>query len=906
MYAAPRRPRRARSTRRTRSGRPPITGVRRRPLLLPAGARRAARARRRGDRRSALVTAGSRAIVEPQIERLGPRRTCCRSACSATTSPPRSPIPAPLLRALRELGAAGDRRADVPTWATRRTTCGWRSRPASARSASCLAVQRPRRQLRDAGAAEVVDRSRRGPTVPRRPRDRRCRARPPPTGLTGACTPSSSPTAIRRDLAALDATWPGWRDGIELDRRRRRRRATARDARAARIDLVVGDGDSLGDDGLAELAAAGIRVERSPADKDESDTELAVLACLARGATSITIVGGLRRPRSTTTLANIWLLALPALEDRPMPSCSTAGRASDSFARPGRDGAARRRSAPGPRRRPRDAAAARRATSKGITTEGLRYPLRDEPLRLGPARGLSNVRVTVDGRRHRPPRTAPGRGIAYVWRHDESDDARRNPARAIPTVGDAGPGRRPARRDRHGPPPRRPARPLDDPLLLSRGRHVGLHHGGVPVPRPPRGHRRERRRRVGREPGRRRQSTSASRRSTACRSRSCPTRTTTVIDAVRRVGRQGQLRQEVHGPHPLVVPDRPRRPDREGLAEGQGRRPRGQGLEALTEAQSKRAGPDGAARPAMTDGARRGAPRVAARAVHGHRRAPRRRRLRARGDGRPLDRRRIRRAGSSAARAATRAARTPTSTRMQLALTREAEQRRGRGRSSAMRASRSSTSPTARSPTTCRCASCWSARSGRSGRTPCSPTIPDVVATRRGGINHTDHRAAGIAAVDAVYPAARNPMAFPHLARTGLALQRVRRIYLFWPNEPDTWIDMSATLDRKVARCAQHASQLKRPEDLEDRDPAIGGRDRARRSGRRGRGLPAGRHRRGRGGRAQRTSRLAAASAGSLRNSHACSSPSSALPGRPFCRASTLRCRFRVHLIPFWRSFGVP
>jgi len=94
---------------------------------------------------------------------------------------------------------------------------------------------------------------------------------------------------------------------------------------------------------------------------------------------------------------------------------------------------------------------------------------------------------------------------------------------------------------------------------------------------------------------------------------------------------------------------------------------------------------------------------------------------------------------------------------------------------------------------------------------------PDVVAYSRGGINHTDHRAAGIAAVDAVYPAARNPMAFPHLARAGLGLQRVRRIYLFWPNEPDTWIDTSATVDRKVRALRAHASQIKRPAELEER-----------------------------------------------------------------------------------------
>jgi LmbE family N-acetylglucosaminyl deacetylase len=94
---------------------------------------------------------------------------------------------------------------------------------------------------------------------------------------------------------------------------------------------------------------------------------------------------------------------------------------------------------------------------------------------------------------------------------------------------------------------------------------------------------------------------------------------------------------------------------------------------------------------------------------------------------------------------------------------------------------------------------------------------PSVVVYARGGINHTDHRAAGKAAVDAVYPAARNPMAFPHLARAGLALQRVRRMYLFWPNEPDTWVDVSGTIERKIRALREHPSQLKRPEDLDDR-----------------------------------------------------------------------------------------
>jgi LmbE family N-acetylglucosaminyl deacetylase len=89
---------------------------------------------------------------------------------------------------------------------------------------------------------------------------------------------------------------------------------------------------------------------------------------------------------------------------------------------------------------------------------------------------------------------------------------------------------------------------------------------------------------------------------------------------------------------------------------------------------------------------------------------------------------------------------------------------------------------------------------------------PEVVVYRGGGINHTDHRAAAIAALDAVYPAARNPMAFPWLTRQSLPAHRVRRVYMMWPNQPDVWIDVSATADRKIEALRAHASQLHDPE----------------------------------------------------------------------------------------------
>src|SRR3954466_996752 len=94
---------------------------------------------------------------------------------------------------------------------------------------------------------------------------------------------------------------------------------------------------------------------------------------------------------------------------------------------------------------------------------------------------------------------------------------------------------------------------------------------------------------------------------------------------------------------------------------------------------------------------------------------------------------------------------------------------------------------------------------------------PESIFPGGGGGNHTDHRTAGIAAVDAVYPAARNGMAFPWLARDGLEPWTVRRLYLSWSNRPTAWVDASTTIDRKIAALRAHASQLRTPESLEPR-----------------------------------------------------------------------------------------
>ena len=51
-------------------------------------------------------------------------------------------------------------------------------------------------------------------------------------------------------------------------------------------------------------------------------------------------------------------------------------------------------------------------------------------------------------------------------------------------------------------------------------------------------------------------------------------------------------------------------------------------------------------------------------------------------------------------------------------------------------------------------------------------------------------------------------MAFPNLARAGFAAHPVRRLYLFWPGQPTAWVEVGATVDRKIEALRCHASQF--------------------------------------------------------------------------------------------------
>lgn len=76
-------------------------------------------------------------------------------------------------------------------------------------------------------------------------------------------------------------------------------------------------------------------------------------------------------------------------------------------------------------------------------------------------------------------------------------------------------------------------------------------------------------------------------------------------------------------------------------------------------------------------------------------------------------------------------------------------------------------------------------------------------------INHPDHVAAGDASLAAVFPSARDPLTFPELIDEGLPAHKTPEVYLFGAKEPDVWIDITGTIDTKIAALKAHASQIK-------------------------------------------------------------------------------------------------
>jgi len=150
------------------------------------------------------------------------------------------------------------------------------------------------------------------------------------------------------------------------------------------IDIAVGDFDSIPPALLEELELLGVRVERHPVAKDETDLELAINVALREGVDVITVVGG-HGGRVDQSFANAFVIASPAYAhvsmhavlDSALVSVVHGGGGVTFTGHPG------------------DIVTILpvHGNALGVRTVGLEYRLDGETLSSGTTRGVSNVLV---------------------------------------------------------------------------------------------------------------------------------------------------------------------------------------------------------------------------------------------------------------------------------------------------------------------------------------------------------------------------------------------------------------------------------------------------------------------------------------------------------------------------------
>jgi len=85
---------------------------------------------------------------------------------------------------------------------------------------------------------------------------------------------------------------------------------------------------------------------------------------------------------------------------------------------------------------------------------------------------------------------------------------------------------------------------------------------------------------------------------------------------------------------------------------------------------------------------------------------------------------------------------------------------------------------------------------------------PTIVWAGEDYINHPDHRAAATAALDAIFPAAGQPNLFQELEAEGFTAHKPRKVYVTGWNQTDLYINITETIDVKVAALRAHRSQM--------------------------------------------------------------------------------------------------
>ena len=95
---------------------------------------------------------------------------------------------------------------------------------------------------------------------------------------------------------------------------------------------------------------------------------------------------------------------------------------------------------------------------------------------------------------------------------------------------------------------------------------------------------------------------------------------------------------------------------------------------------------------------------------------------------------------------------------------------------------------------------------------------PQTLFTINGGINHPDHRAAGQATLDAVFPSARDHLTFLELWKDEkLEPHNVREVWVCGTLLPDLILNVTETWEYKIHALYEHKSQIGDPEKLAER-----------------------------------------------------------------------------------------
>jgi thiamine pyrophosphokinase len=154
-----------------------------------------------------------------------------------------------------------------------------------------------------------------------------------------------------------------------------------------RVDLAVGDFDSIAPAELAELESANARIERHPAEKDATDLELALDAAMSLEPGGIVVVGG-AGGRLDHMLGGLLLLGAERY----------AGPELDALLGPATIHVIRHERVLAGKVGELISLLAVHGPAAGVTTVGLAYPLRGETLAPGSSRGISNLFAQAEAR----------------------------------------------------------------------------------------------------------------------------------------------------------------------------------------------------------------------------------------------------------------------------------------------------------------------------------------------------------------------------------------------------------------------------------------------------------------------------------------------------------------------------